>query len=430
MKQNKGATTLLITSLLLVAALIVILGSYKALFFQIKQAKNQVEARKEYWQAEGALECGYTHIVTSNLNYIPANLLSICNSYPISELKASTLDPDILVAKTGYAKVSKKIQFLGGGGSGAIRSTADLISHGSALLAPPDPGKYNQSDYYECLGIVVKRRFIASGITNQGIGGGIPSPAAGFDQSKSCGSNYQTQTSYYSGIWQNPNGVYQRESIKLDIQQKTDLDPFYDFFGTEKSNWQSVRDSKKHGFIPIEMKGGSDVDCVSKFVGKLKENKPYKVWIDGSCQITDTQLTKLKSLQNKNSKMNLFILVNNGVLGINGSGTIKGMLFHLNHDYRPTIEQWNELKNIKPYLNANFSTYIDKLYGNSSSVSPLLATYFQRGSFSLSGGQIFDSDGQMALFDNSLRLAFNADVINSFSFPTTARWLKGSWHDF
>jgi hypothetical protein len=128
--------------------------------------------------------------------------------------------------------------------------------------------------------------------------------------------------------------------------------------------------------------------------------------------------------------MNLFILVNNGVLGINGSGTIKGMLFHLNHDYRPTLEQWNDLKQIKPYLNANFSTYINKLYGSSSSVSPLLATYFQRGSFSLSGGQVFDSDGQMALFDNSLRLAFNADVINSFSFPTTVRWVKGSWHDF
>ncbi|MEF1341863.1 hypothetical protein REH81_34815, partial [Vibrio rotiferianus] len=63
MNKQSGAATLLVTSMLLVAALVVTLGSYKSLFYQIKQANNQIVSRQEHWQAEGGLECGFTHIV-------------------------------------------------------------------------------------------------------------------------------------------------------------------------------------------------------------------------------------------------------------------------------------------------------------------------------------------------------------------------------
>ncbi|NOH48544.1 hypothetical protein F0262_10795 [Vibrio rotiferianus] len=430
MNKQSGAATLLVTSMLLVAALVVTLGSYKSLFYQIKQANNQIVSRQEHWQAEGGLECGFTHIVDNNLSGVPANLAQQCTSYSIDILQGSLHEPDILISEVGYARVAKKLAFVGGGGFGAIRSTADIIAHGSAVLAPPDPGRYNNAGYYECVGAIVKRRFIASGIINKGLGGAIPPPSAGFDQSKNCGSSYQTETSVHTGIWQDADGNYQREYAELDIQQDPKLDPFLDYFGVEKDKWQSVRDDPAQNFLTVSMGGGKDIDCVSKFINELKDNKPYKIWIDGSCQITDTQLTSLKQLQSKNDKLNLFILVHNGVLGINGSGTIRGMLFHFNSGYAPTQEQWDNLKDIKPYLNANFNTYIDTLYGTSSGISPLLATYFQRGSFSLTGGQIFDADGQMALFDNSLRLAFNSDVINSFSTPINVKWVKGSWNDF
>ncbi|MDF4810962.1 hypothetical protein P3536_24295, partial [Vibrio parahaemolyticus] len=60
MKKQQGAAALLVVSVLLVAALMMSLGSYKSLFYQIKRANNQIEARQEHWLAEGGLECFYS----------------------------------------------------------------------------------------------------------------------------------------------------------------------------------------------------------------------------------------------------------------------------------------------------------------------------------------------------------------------------------
>lgn len=62
-QYQQGVATLLITSILLSVALVITLGSYKTLFYQIKRAQNEVKARKEYWLAEGGLECIYTKSV-------------------------------------------------------------------------------------------------------------------------------------------------------------------------------------------------------------------------------------------------------------------------------------------------------------------------------------------------------------------------------
>ena len=56
MNKQQGAAALLVVSVLLVAALMMSLGSYKSLFYQIKRANNQIEARQEHWRAEG-IEC-------------------------------------------------------------------------------------------------------------------------------------------------------------------------------------------------------------------------------------------------------------------------------------------------------------------------------------------------------------------------------------
>ena len=52
MKKQQGAAALLVVSVLLVVALMMSLGSYKSLFYQIKRANNQIEARQEHWRAE------------------------------------------------------------------------------------------------------------------------------------------------------------------------------------------------------------------------------------------------------------------------------------------------------------------------------------------------------------------------------------------
>ena len=70
-RKQRGVVTLLITSVLLVGALVVTLGTYRSVFHQIKVAQNEVEGRKAHWLAEGGLECGFTYIAENDLTAIP-----------------------------------------------------------------------------------------------------------------------------------------------------------------------------------------------------------------------------------------------------------------------------------------------------------------------------------------------------------------------
>lgn len=91
--QQSGMTTLLITSMLLIVALLFSLASYKNLFYQIKRTQNEVLARQAHWAAEGGLECGYSLLqqlknidtVNSKLNIICKNKLGL-NSLIIRDI--------------------------------------------------------------------------------------------------------------------------------------------------------------------------------------------------------------------------------------------------------------------------------------------------------------------------------------------------------
>lgn len=52
-RRSEGYITLTITSFILLAALILVMGSYKQVFFQIKRAQNEVKSRQDHWTAEG-----------------------------------------------------------------------------------------------------------------------------------------------------------------------------------------------------------------------------------------------------------------------------------------------------------------------------------------------------------------------------------------
>lgn len=66
--KQKGAITLFVTSLLLVASLVMTLASYRHTHLQIKQVQNQLISRKAHWLSEGGIECAFAVIneVSSN----------------------------------------------------------------------------------------------------------------------------------------------------------------------------------------------------------------------------------------------------------------------------------------------------------------------------------------------------------------------------
>ncbi|TMX38745.1 hypothetical protein [Vibrio sp. Hep-1b-8] len=61
MKQ-KGIVTLILSSVLLTAALGVSMGLFRGVFFHIKQAQNQIRLSQTHWLVEGGIECAFARI--------------------------------------------------------------------------------------------------------------------------------------------------------------------------------------------------------------------------------------------------------------------------------------------------------------------------------------------------------------------------------
>ncbi|MFA0412771.1 hypothetical protein AB4520_03045 [Vibrio renipiscarius] len=434
MMKQKGFVTLAITSVLLTIVLGYSLSSYRGVLYQIKVANNEVAARQAHWQAEGGLECGFAHIVHDSATSIPTNLKSVCSDLGLSSLSASPANADTLVASDGNTSVSKTINFGSAGLAGAIRSTSDLVVHGSTLVAPPAPGEKNKDGEYECMTAVVSNYFIANaGVTNSGVGHTVTKPSEDFDNSSDCASSHKTVSSGQSGIWKDGTNKHTKFSVKDDFYLDDKLNPFKSTFGYERSEWEDVRDHKDFDFLKYTMDTG-DIDCVEQFKNDLKLGKPNAIWITGSCQINSASLTVIKNIQKNNAGTYLFLLIHNGVVGLTGSGSIDGVIFHFNNGFGPNVANWDKFEtSIQGTIHnsggpTNFDVSLNTLYPPSG-IDSRNATYLQDGSFSFSGGMIFDTQGQIALFNNSLNLKYNSDIETSFTFEGKPRWKKGSWND-
>lgn len=442
-KYQRGVATLLITSILLSVALVVTLGSYKNLFYQIKRAQNEVKARQEHWLAEGGLECIYTKsildgVVPSTPSIPECNISNYAINFTYQPL-AATNPTTRINSQFGYANLNKNIVIpLAGGGAGALRSASNLVVNASVSISP-EPGNINgtgNDEYYECVSMVVRdKAYFGGGFINGDLNysSGV-SPGADYKPNVKCGASYKTNSSQPSGYYLNEKGELVSHSVDLDTQRDTDLSPFKDYFGKDVSDWQKVRDDPKNDFKKITTTKGSDCFTQINQVG-LKTNGNNAIWIDGPCEF-DTNLTNLLN-KGKNPNMKVLLVVHNGIVGGRSAVDVNGVFVHVNSSYRAEKEQWNKaafdaslIASLKHNPN-EFKAGLEAINGKGSynDGDATLATMYMEGSFNFSGGMILDARNQSALFKNSVNLKFNSEIMKSFvNSYLPPRWQEGSWN--
>lgn len=109
--NNTGLSVLTITIILSVVSLTYSLTAYRGIFYQIKVAKNELQARQAHWKAEGGLECAFHYITQHDKRNIPTNLSVVCQKLGLDYLGRGSFDPDQLMAVSGQVKVTKDIEF-------------------------------------------------------------------------------------------------------------------------------------------------------------------------------------------------------------------------------------------------------------------------------------------------------------------------------
>ncbi|PSV19663.1 hypothetical protein C0W44_14030 [Photobacterium leiognathi subsp. mandapamensis] len=417
--NQSGMTTLLITSMLLIIALLFSLASYKNLFYQIKRTQNEVLARQAHWLSEGGLECGFSEYIANKDNF--TDFVKCKSSKLDLKLNQITATELVLQSKTinsvSAKIISKKINSGSSGKSGAMRSSADLYFHTSASFMTPDPGNL-ETDGWQCVALRYKNKFYAAVMDNKGVYPGGEPPFAKFDpQAKNCAP------SHLNKFDDSDDGF-----VNADFVKDSTVSPFKEIFNVENKDHNDIRDNGE--FEILFTNSSNRGKCGDLITNILKDSsKKKRIWIEGDCEIKSAAFKDL--IKESDKTQGILLVFHDGLLSFMKPPpelpgelpkSLKGMVVHFNYDYSIGDTSWVG-------LDAN------NMLGHSSSVIPddylLNSSYYQEGSFRFSGGQVFDSVGQSALFYSAIDFRYNKDVIDfALSVFNKPRWIEGSWNDF
>lgn len=407
--QQSGMTTLLITSMLLIVALLFSLASYKNLFYQIKRTQNEVLARQAHWAAEGGLECGFAQIQKAGNISDAKPTFSSCES----ELNLSDVNVDVdNYINSEYDTISnklvkKKIKILPAS-YGAIQSRSDLKLLGGIVIAP-DVVDHIEGKNYKCVSVKYSNRIqVSGGIETIAPGGGhvdVEYSYSDFVTGGLCADGYSTKSE--TGFDSNITAPSLAGPVEKDFEYDLNLDPFEGFFGKKRSEILSVKEEFELITGSITDSPDTDDRCAKKINDAFKISN--KVWVTGDCDLHGDQVGS--------SSIAKVLVFENGIVGTIGSTAFNGSIYHLIDDpnfYSSSLlPRWEDMTS---------STFYVHLLDDDS-------VFFSFGSFVPTGGIIFDTPDGTTTYNGALNLTYDRSF-NPYTPKYEAQWQQGSWHDF
>ena len=409
--QQSGMTTLLITSMLLIVALLFSLASYKNLFYQIKRTQNEVLARQAHWAAEGGLECGFAAIQYAGSISGASSTFNDCET----SLNLADVDVDAdNYINSKYDKISNKLVKkkinISSRLAGAIQARSDFKLIGDYDISPDVEGKHNNGDY-KCVAIRYSNRFIFDKTEPGNSGTELEvmdpienGPYPGFNGE--CAAGYRSHLKVTTDSFNDDT----KDNLKSDFVYDPDFDPFESFFGEKRSELEKVKGEFVHILGSVDSLG--DDTCGKKIKNAFDSivNEDKKVWVTGDCDLgTGSDLP-----QDSDPKV---LVIENGIIAKWASVNFTGSVYHLIdptiYPVSDLIDKWNLMptKVQFPHLVEINSVYIDG------------------GSFNTTGGIVFDTPGGLTTINGGMVLSYDRGT-NPLPINNKITWQQGSWHDF
>ncbi|GMM90071.1 type II secretion system protein [Vibrio fortis] len=444
--QQRGAITLLLVSILLVGVLIVSLGSFKTTYYQIKRAQNEVQARKDHWQAEGGLECTFSYLRETGKQVSdivgpssqPLEFIDWCSPYDqqpkITTRNGTVSGSHVVEAALDRYRVTKALRDSFSLGAGAIQSTGPIEVIGTLTLQPTAKETPINGNEHECISISFGDLFTYQYDSTHGDSGqvlglevkdpSVDGPFSGFDGV--CHPDYKTEIAkgatgttysiYAPDYYQKNNPA----PFKKDFNPNPTLDPFYSFFGipkTEQNILKLSQDSDK--FRQIQLL--NPTDCGSEIMNHFTAGQTKGLWIEGNCHINASVAANLNAAQ--------LLVIHDGAFALNGAMTYNGVIYHL-VDYADSTTQsriddfWESVTTSS--TPSAFTPFVKSL--NDPTVEKKTVG-IQFASGLPAGGLIFDVKGGVSTIVGDMDLYYRSSA-NPTDPPSIYQWKKGSWNDF
>lgn len=436
--RQQGMVSLLVTSMLLIAVLLISMTSYKNSFYQIKRAQNEVLSRQAHWLAEGGVECAFAELQLAGVPPTDASFANDCQNMD-SQLTVIFSDQSSSGTKfkvtsqaeitNATASVSKSIIYSGGMTSTVKMNASILELTGSHHFVP----NHNNG---QCQSI------LASGVvTYVSLSGNDEHFLTADSTTVSHASSspmFTCDAAYRSNLFDlsNPPTYLGAGAISVkgeDIKESQAINVFDDLFGKNylvPSEVDSVRDSfakDTNGDVigpkVVNGKGGDAVTAqgwvkhCSKLIEAAVKAGKTRIWVDGSCAIGGSIFGTVIT---SDSSAAIQLIVFNGFLEMNAVGYFNGLVYVYSSETLDAQKVWEDrVDNITAPTRAFNKSDIATSYLN--------VNFFVYDSLYLDGGIGIDAPGRTVKINGSIVPSYNSDKANKNL--SNVDWIEGSWND-
>ncbi|MCD9490188.1 hypothetical protein GLP30_05015 [Photobacterium phosphoreum] len=432
--QQSGMTTLLITSMLLIVALLFSLASYKNLFYQIKRTQNEVLARQAHWAAEGGLECGFAEYKIKKNNFTD---FDECNTAELELTLTPVTSTEFqleseIIKSLALKKITKTIELGGGGVVSTLETSASVELKGSQHFVPNSTEDTNNRGEYLCKSITsggvvsfkynngTDDHFLTTDSSVSDHAGGPLGPV-----SFGCASDYRSNL---FDVNHPPTG----ETISVkgkDIVENATLDIFKSIFGKDISEYSQVMteiESDPKGIIigegVLDRTSSGWVEKCNELVKKSYEEGKRRIWIHGSCALTGNLFGSAIENTADNSVQLIFF---DGLVLMEAVSHINGLIYqYVSKDFN-SKNGWLGL--------FDDQTDIGVIPGGFQRHNVVAGEYDKsvinvHGSVYIDGGIGIDAPNKIVNIDGSIIPSYNKG--KSSKYIDSLSWQQGSWHDF
>lgn len=423
MRKQNGVITLMTTSLLLVVALALTMGAYKTSLYEIKRAQNEVESRKNYWKADGLLECtlGYLRFSGEGIDVLedvasrPEEFTAGCIANRGSVSLTVKKETDyVLTAKSNTSSLSRAMFKGVNQPKGAIQVSGDLEMIGTVTITPSVGPKVvgEYEDKFECTSIRFSNSIKIK--TDSGLGnstldyGYTTSPSS---NEKKCHQDYLTtlgDKAVASIDASNPAGS---PEFAKDFLPDPKMDLFKELFGIagNKKNIETISGNSEM-FVRREVSGS---DCGTLISDHFNNTEKRGLWLVGNCEVSGAV--------NEPDTRGQMLVIENGAFAFNGALVFNGLVYHRVDSKDSAVND-----RIKAFWDEKAKSVLPNVYKDYITEDTVGIQYY---SSTPNGGLIFDAKGKKSTLVGDMVLNFddsNRPAFHKGSFT----WKKGSWRDF
>ncbi|WP_157634996.1 hypothetical protein [Vibrio rhizosphaerae] len=424
--RQRGAATLLLTTLM-VSLMLIVAGRAALLSrYQLAEVQHDIERRQSFWLAEGGLECLWAQVRS---NQAGQTLPSACQ--PI-EHQIQWISPreQQLTVTVGKTTLQKRYRLPLPDMAGSVKTTSRLILTQPAAFAP-DVARFNLSGDWACIALRYKYDFYAPSVTTYHPDQLPYLLYSGFPvHSGRCAASYHSVE-------------LPAKSAQSDYQYTPGLSPFQDLFGVPVQRWFDVMSQPQVGRIPDTLNDAVSGNLryttasalpqarLNQKCGSQIEDLVWRgemiIWVYGGCVLSDPDVQRINTaIQTKFPRQGIILLIQDGVVGIESHHPLQGMLYQFISPQHPAMvfQSWGDT--------ALQTTLIESLVSLKPqfSITPEQVSYFQHGSFYPAGGLVLDADRHFAVVQGRMDFHYRRDLLMTpLSLIRPARWLGGSWNE-